>query len=190
MNTKQAFHLTLCDKGFIHEYYRFYDEIFRNFCPESLLEIGIMNGRSLASWRLRFPKCKITGIDISDEKFNSKLINFSQSEIIIADSTKPTISDKIKETHDVIIDDGSHYYRDIMRTFKNLHNKFNHYYIIEDYYYDIDLARQYINKLGFTDVNFYTSKNSNIKIADRRIFTHKTTKKYRIIDQNLIVIKR
>lgn len=190
MKSFDAFNLTGCDKGFNHRYDLYYDKIFENFKPESLLEIGVRNGRSLASWKLMFPSCQIEGVDITKRSFIPSYIDFSSANIIIGDSTKLEIVSKLKDSYDVIIDDGSHYYRDIARTFRNLHTKFNKYYIIEDWYYDVNMALRYINNFGFSNIEVYKSKNSNMKILDNRIFTHRKTKKWRRIDQNMIVISR
>lgn len=190
MKAKDAFVIANCDKGYVHQYDRYYDKIFADYVPNSLLEIGVSKGKSLVSWRLMFPDCDITGIDITNKFFVKKFINFSQASIILGDSTNPNIVNHLDKSYDVIIDDGSHYYRDIARTFKNLHTKFNKYYIIEDFYYDIGLALKYINRFGFYDITVRKSKNSNILIKDKKIFTHKTTQKSRCIDQNFIIIRR
>ncbi len=189
MKCKEAFLQTDTDKGFSHGYDRFYDLIFNDYKPESLLEVGIKRGNSIAAWRLMFPECMLTGIDITDKSFQKDLIEFSKMQVIIGNSTEPEILEKLDKSYDVIIDDGSHYYKDIAKTFKNLHTKFNKYYIIEDWYYDLNMAKKFINKYGFFNVSFYKSIQSNIKVPEAAIF--KTKRKTSItIDQNLIIIKR
>lgn len=189
MKVGQAFSKAKCDKGYVHGYDRYYDQIFEDFIPDSLLEVGISSGNSLYAWKMLFANCNIHGIDITKRRFNKKLISYSKAKITIADSTKPNIKDKIKDNYDIIIDDGSHYYKDIMRTFKNLHTKFNRYYIIEDWYYDKAMIERYINKFGFYNVSFHISDNSKIPVKDSVLFRCKR-KTSSIIDQNMIIIKR
>lgn len=185
MKAERAFAEAGTDKGVIHGYDRFYDELFENYIPDSLLEIGIKGGHSLAAWKLLFPKCNITGIDIKNAEFTKKLIAFSNAKIIIEDSTKF----KSKINYDVIVDDGSHYYKDIMKTFLNLHTNFKKYYIIEDWHYDLDIARRFLNKHGYHNISFHLSNRSRLLVEEKIIFKTKSEKLIRI-DQNMIVIKR
>jgi hypothetical protein len=189
MKAFRAFAMSKCDKGHVHGYDRYYDEIFEDYTPNSLLEVGIKKGNSLVAWRLMFPKCDITGIDMTDEAFSMKHINYVEAKIIIEDSTKPQVLNKIEDNYDIIIDDGSHYYRDILRTFKNLHTKFNNYYIIEDWYYDLNFIKKFLNSYGYHNVSFYKSDRSRITIPEKAIFRTKK-RGSRIIDQNMIIIKR
>lgn len=189
MKAEKAFAKVGTDKGFIHGYDRFYGPIFEDFKPKSLLEIGVKFGHSLAAWRLMFPNCDITGCDIKDVEFSKELIAFSGANIIIEDSTKPKIKERLKNNYDVIIDDGSHYYKDIIRTFKNLHDRFNEYYIIEDWHYDLDIAKRFLNSYGFYNVSFHLSHRSNLTVEKRTNF--KTDSRELIkCDEALIIIKR
>ena len=189
MKAFRAFAKTNCDKGYVHGYDRYYDEIFEDYIPNSLLEIGISSGNSLAAWRLMFPKCDIWGIDITAKYFFKKNINFANANIVIADSTKLETVQKLKSNYDVIIDDGSHYYKDTMRNFKNFHNKFNNYYIIEDYYYDVDLAKKFINNFGYDNITFYKSSRAILKLPNNRLYKSRK-KTFSVIRQNMIIIKR
>lgn len=189
MKAFEAFSRTKCDKGHVHGYDKYYDEIFENFTPESILEIGVLSGSSLVAWRLMFPECYIHGIDITKKFFNRKVLNLAKAHVNIVDSTKPEIRQKTRDNYDIIIDDGSHYYKDTMKTFKHLHDKFNNYYIIEDYYYDIDMARKYINNFGFYDITFCPSDRSKVSLLDRKVF-RSSKKTSSIMNQNMIIIKR
>lgn len=189
MRAFRAFSQANTDKGYVHGYDRFYDEIFKDYTPDSLLEVGIKCGHSLAAWRIMFPNCDISGIDITDNEFSKKKINFAQAKIIIGDATKKETTDKLEKNYDVIIDDGSHYYKDIIKTFQNLNTKFNRYYIIEDWHYDTDIARKFLNNYGFNKVSFHLSNRSRLQIEERRIF--KSKKKNLIkINQIMIIIER
>ncbi len=189
MKAFRAFSQAKTDKGYVHGYDRFYDEIFQDFTPNSLLEIGVKQGRSLSAWRIMFPECYITGIDITNKDFIKKQIQFAQAKIIIENSTKPQILEKIDSSYDVIIDDGSHYYKDILRTFKNFHTKFNNYYVIEDWHYDLNFIKKFLNSYGYYNVSFHKSDRSRIPVLERNVFRTKK-KGTRIIDQHMIIIKR
>lgn len=142
-----------------HGYDKHYAKIFKEFEPKSLLEVGVKEGRSIASWSMIFPKVKIAGLDITEKKFKVPLIEFSGAEIIIGDSTKKEILNQIKETYDVIIDDGSHFYKDIIKTFINLENNFNKVYVIEDVLYKSQFIKKLLERKGY-QVEIYPS---NIK---------------------------
>jgi cephalosporin hydroxylase len=184
-----AFSQAGTDKGYVHGYDRHYDKMFENYDPDSLLEIGVKRGSSLAAWRIMFPDCKITGIDITDKEFIKNKIDFSQAEIVLEDSTKPKILDKLKSSYNVIIDDGSHYYKDIMRTFDLLHTRFNKYYVIEDYCYDLDMAKKFLNERGYYNVSFYSSKNPKRVVYKTGIYRTRSKDKI-VVNQKLIVIER
>lgn len=189
MKTLDAFSSSDTDKGILHGYNRYYDEIFKDFSPDSLLEIGIKKGNSLAAWKMLFPNCDLYGLDITNKNFQNDLIEFSDAKITIGNSTKLETANKFSNTYDVIIDDGSHYYKDMMRTFSLFHTKFSRYYVIEDYVYDLNLARQFISSFGYNNISFYKSKRSNIFVPRSAIFRTKSRKSIRI-DQTLIVISR
>ena len=189
MRAFRAFSQAATDKGYVHGYDRYYDKLFKTYTPDSLLEIGVKGGRSLTAWRIMFPECSITGVDITDKEFSKRLIKFSQAKIVVEDATKPEIVNILDNNYDVIVDDGSHYYKDIIKSFKLLHNKFNKYYIIEDWHYDLDIAKKFLNKHGYHNVTFHLSSRSKMLVQERAIF--KTKRKNLIkIDQNMIVIKR
>lgn len=191
MRFSEAFASTGTDKLSSHGYDRYYEQIFDSYIPESLLEIGIKTGKSLASWRLMFPESKISGLDITDRYFMNEYIEFSEASLTIADSTKASIRKHMPDQYDVIIDDGSHYYKDLMKTFANFQDKFRSYYIIEDYFYDVRYADKFIRKFGFSDVKFYPSRTQNVKVNKTVIFKHtEDRKEYVHIDLHMIVIKR
>lgn len=186
MKSEIAFKLAKTDKV-IHGYNRYYDEIFNNFTPNSLLEIGVKEGNSLAAWKLMFPDCQLFGIDITNRNFNDKLISFSEAKITIADSTKL----KPTQKYDIIIDDGSHYYKDILRTFRTFHKNFNYYYVIEDYFYDIDMIKKFLNKNGYNKVSIFPSNLIKNFTVEKHILIKDTvkTKKTIKVDGHMIVIE-
>lgn len=185
----EAFSKATTDKGYVHGYDVHYDRIFENFEPKSLLEIGIKQGSSLLSWRYMFPDCKISGIDITNESFSDVKIFPSRAKIIIGDATKPKILKKLQSNYDVIIDDGSHYYKDIMRSFKLLHTKFNKYYVIEDYCYDVEMAKKFFKNLGYDKVYFYSSENRKKRYPKNSMYKTSNTDMI-IVNQKFIVVER
>lgn len=160
---ENAFLTAKTDKANTHGYHIPYSEIFSRVEPKSILEVGVKQGRSLAAWRMIFPNAKISGVDITDRSFESEMIEFADAEIVIEDSTKPDILKQINE-HDVVIDDGSHYYKDIIDTFTNLHKNFSKAYVIEDVMYGLEEILDHIRSLGYTDVKVYESNVKNVPV--------------------------
>jgi len=118
------------DKGNIkHLYTPIYESVIGNFKNINLLEIGVANGCSLKAWSHYYPESKITGIDINP---NCKILckDNDKINIIISD----VLEYEFDEKYDVIIDDGSHIPRDMIKSFTKLWNnlKSGGYYIIED----------------------------------------------------------
>lgn len=101
-----------------HCYGESYDEIFNPFEDNvNLLEIGVQKGASLLAWKEYFPKSNIYGIDIVDERiYISDEVNF-----ILSDIKKYKTDLKF----DIIIDDGSHFYDDVVFVVNNFLNKLN-----------------------------------------------------------------
>lgn len=119
------------DKVSPHTYGQSYDALFSQFDreePLNILEIGIQKGGSLCAWRDYFPNATVTGIDIVDEvlpEYRRDSISY-----IICD-----INDyKTTTNFDIVIDDGSHWLKDVVHSvalFSKLLNV-NGIMIIED----------------------------------------------------------
>jgi hypothetical protein len=180
---KSAFDQTLTDKGYTHSYENGYEFVFKNFNPTSLLEVGIKQGRSLAAWKILFPKCDITGVDITDKEFKNEYLKMAQSKNIICDSTKPELLQFLEPSYDVIIDDGSHFYLDIEKTFDLLKNRFKYAYVVEDSMYGTEVLVAYARSLGYTVSLFPCPKKQNIPVNAGVI----TSKKYRPESDNINV---
>lgn len=90
------------DKCKEHSYELLYDQFFRNIGdhPIDFLEIGVQYGGSLMAWKDYFPKAKVTGIDIKDQRKWKR----PDVEMVVID-VKKYIPDR---EFDVIIEDGSH----------------------------------------------------------------------------------
>ena len=103
----------------------------------NLLEIGVADGKSLLAWSNYFKNGKIIGIDQKHIDLNKKNIN--QSNIIIHQGHQGNskfIQSLIEkyEKFDIIIDDGSHFPKDVIMSFKLLFSslKENGLYFVED----------------------------------------------------------
>ena len=135
------------DKTGAHNYIGIYEKYIFSKKNKliNLLEIGVgglkdgnysnihTGGNSLKIWRDYFKKGKIVGLDIFEKKLNLgervKIFQGSQSSA----DTLDQIIKKYKK-FDFIIDDGSHFYKDIIFSFKYLFEslKDGGYYFIED----------------------------------------------------------
>lgn len=122
-----------------HEYSEVYISYFEKLKGESLtiLEIGVADGNSIRTWSEYFQNSKIIGIDIKKTDIKEK--NLEKNNIYIhqgSQSDKNFINDiisKYKE-FDIIIDDGSHFPKDVVKSFHLLfpYLKLNGLYFVED----------------------------------------------------------
>lgn len=118
-----------------HSYGNTYQELFQKmrYKPVKLLEIGLLYGNSLLTWRWFFPFATLIGIDISPQiKINGKKVKIytgsQYSEEFLRDVGK-------KEVYfDIIIDDGSHMNAHQIFSFEKLFDflRDGGFYIIED----------------------------------------------------------
>ena len=158
----------------------FYTKIYERFMYKrknkkiNLLEIGIggyitgqdysnpyTGGESLKMWRDYFKKGIICGLDIYEKKLNlgPRVFLYHGSQTNSLD-LKRIIKDQKK--FDFIIDDGSHFNKDVIFTFKNLFKSLKQggYYFIEDtgtsYLREYGGEGAYLKKRG-TIINFFKS---------------------------------
>ncbi|OZH55785.1 methyltransferase, partial [Hydrocoleum sp. CS-953] len=99
-----------------------YERILKSYRNQKvrLLEIGVQNGGSLEIWAKYFSNAKlIVGCDI-----NPKCANLSYEDprihVFVGDATRDRIKSNLVElskSFDIIIDDGSHYSSDIIKSF-------------------------------------------------------------------------
>lgn len=110
-----------------HWYLPFYDEVFQEIQPLSLLEIGVLGGDSLRMWRQYLPECTILGVDIREP------LNIAWCVILKADATSEWFADMLG-MWDVIIDDWGHRGSQQRKSFENLRPHVNEggIYIVED----------------------------------------------------------
>jgi len=133
-----------------HNYTDTYERYFRARRKEvkSLLEIGVWHGESVALWKQYFPNALIVGIDVDPE---CKQFEDDRVKIIIGNATKPLnfpidvyerlIGERYTEQSepktvqfDIIIDDGSHRWNQVIESFELLFQYIRPggYYVIED----------------------------------------------------------
>lgn len=112
-----------CDKARrLHHYTRQYGAIFERFCHRAdfrYLEIGVMQGASMRAAREYFPNAeRIVGIDIN---IDDKIDTDNGMIYVRGNATDPAVIARVNAEHgpfDLIIDDGSHVFRDIHLTFE------------------------------------------------------------------------
>lgn len=104
--------------AYLVEYERIFDK-YRDE-PVRLLEIGIQNGGSLEIWSKYFPQAlKLMGCDI-DTECTSLIYEDPRITVFVGDVNSDEVQQAILKTSsslDIIIDDGSHFSGDIMKTF-------------------------------------------------------------------------
>ena len=130
------------DKSLIgHGYAKFYDLHF-NYLKNreiKLLEIGTWKGASVASFYHYFSNAIIFCLDRNYKfQFKSNRINFFYCDTRNTNDLKKfedLLINKKSETFDIIIDDASHIYSDMLNNFKNFFKKVKPggFYVIEDF---------------------------------------------------------
>lgn len=155
-----------------HEYIQFYETYFHNFRNKdiNILEIGIERGDSLRMWREYFTKAKICAIDILDRN-----INVDNTDIMIGDQSNLNFLKKITDKYgkfDIIIDDGSHHSKHIIKSFNYLYDYLNNngIYVVED------LQTSYQPRFGGSRFKLNkkkTSMNFLKRLADSVNYEHK-----------------
>lgn len=150
----------------IHGYDLYYETIFSKLEPTSILEVGIKHGSSLMMWRELFPQSLVEGMDIN-KSFDEKLMRDNDINFYYMDSTSVEQKSLVVKKYDLIIDDGSHFYLDIMKTFLNLKDSFNHYYVIEDAMYNINEIVEFIKVCGYYNISVMDSyQHTDIPVGE------------------------
>ena len=124
-----------------HGYAKFYELHFNYFKNKEikLLEIGTWKGASVASFYYYFNKAIIFCLDRNYKfQFKSNRINFFYCNTRNSDDLKKfedLLINKKSENLDLIIDDASHIYSDMLNNFKSFFKKVKSggFYVIEDF---------------------------------------------------------
>jgi SAM-dependent methyltransferase len=124
------------DKGVTHSYLPVYDRLFspKRSEPIRILEIGICTGGSLLAWAEYFtsPETEIVGLDVTFDLLKFDIYKNPKIKAHLMDARVQAPDGQF----DFIIDDGSHYLNDQVRSFLLLKKslKSGGVYIIEDVY--------------------------------------------------------
>jgi len=168
----------------IHNYCEKYEKIlpFNRLEPLTILEIGVLNGESLLTWREFYPNATIVGIDLVE---SYKKYEDVKNKIFIEigsqddDSFLKLVTDKYGP-FDFILDDGSHIQKHMIFSFEQLFSSVKNegIYIVEDsvtsYWpeYDGGLKKEntcmeYFKNL-IDDVNFHGHRSKEFWSAHAR----------------------
>ena len=155
-----------------HQFINLYEYYFERFKDKEInvLEIGVERGDSLRMWREYFTKAKICAIDLIDRNI---LVN--NTDIMIGDQSDYNFLKQVVDKYgmfDVIIDDGSHQCKHIIKSFNFLFNYLNNdgIYVVED------LQTSYQPRYGGSRFNLYkkaSSMNFLKRLADSINYEHK-----------------
>lgn len=119
-----------------HDFLRFYEPFLRpmRFANVSVLEIGVLNGSSLAMWSEYFTSGRIVAIDVEP---SAKRFETGRARVEIAD--QGDIADLVRVAtqygpFDLVLDDGSHFWDHQITSFRYLlpFVKPGRFYILED----------------------------------------------------------
>lgn len=137
-----------------HWYTRHYHKYCDNIKNKemNILEIGVHNGCSMRTWKNYFINSNIYGLDILDK---CKEHEEDRIKISIGDCTEESFAnnffDEYCNSFDIIIDDGSHYPEQIIKSFDIYFPKLKNggLYFIEDLFYSSkrDIWREFFMKL-------------------------------------------
>lgn len=186
----EVFNAMGTDKGKTHGYHKYYADIL-NTNPKSLLEIGVKEGKSLAAWRALCPAIELYGLDITNKAFDKEYLNYAAVKPVVLSSLIQSTTGNFPSV-DVIIDDGSHFYKDQMTTFKVFKGKFKSVYVIEDVLYKVDEIVEFIKGLGFTDVQVLPSKQKGV-LVDKNFLENNSKEKTGeniSIDLMMIIVRK
>jgi len=146
-----------------HNYQGAYASMFNNWTPDSLLEIGVWEGASLAAWKHLFPDATINGIEVKNYPLMEAATNIP---VFRGNSTnKEFIDSVVTMQYDIIIDDGDHRPDVMWKTFLNLEDKWAKYYVIEDVCLEENekVLRRRLNSKGYRNIRTYTSSFNDPK---------------------------
>jgi len=122
-----------------HGYTNVYEKYFESLREQKLkiLEIGIADGKSLLTWSDYFKNSTIIGIDIHKIDIKEKKLDRDNIKIHQGSQSNKNFINEITSIYgnfDIIIDDGSHLRKDVIKSFHLLFPHLNDegLYIVED----------------------------------------------------------
>lgn len=135
---KIAIHYGTDKSSYIHNYCVKYEKWlpFNRLEPITILEIGVLGGQSLSTWREYYPNATVVGLDIDP---NCKQYESPENKIFVEIGSQDDIQflEEVAKKwgpFDMILDDGSHMNNHIITSFNNLIDsvKPECIYVIED----------------------------------------------------------
>jgi hypothetical protein len=127
------------DKWYVHNYTQLYDRLFSRLRNRKikLLEIGLLEGASLALWHKAFPRADIYWIDIT-EKWRRMAGDLDRITVFKGDQTDKVLLSSVAAAgpYDIVIDDCGHQPDQQWASFIGLWDalKPGGWYVIEDCY--------------------------------------------------------
>jgi len=123
------------DHGYTDIYFSYFQKLKNQ--KLNILEIGVADGKSVRAWSNFFTNSTIIGIDINKIDVNEKKINKENIKIHQGSQSDKKFMEKIVSEYkkfDIIIDDGSHLPRDVIKSFHLLFASLekNGLYFVED----------------------------------------------------------
>jgi predicted O-methyltransferase YrrM len=114
----------------------FLAELIMQYRPKKILEIGVLNGKSLLTWREFYPNATIVGVDIDPRCTEFQNVN-DNIYVEIGSQDNENFLSQVSSTYgpfDLILDDGSHMQSHIIFSFEKLFDtlKSDGVYVIED----------------------------------------------------------
>ncbi len=154
----EAFSLYGTDKGpRRHNYQQAYSTIFNEHIPESILEIGVHEGASLAAWKHIIPNATVHGIELRQKPLIEAAADIP---VFRGDATHTDFTDSVvTRTYDMIVDDGDHRPDVQWKVFLNMMDKWTKFYVIEDVCIkeNEEILRRRLRSKGFRYIRTWTS---------------------------------
>jgi hypothetical protein len=116
-------------------YLEHYERVFHDFkdLPINLIEIGVLGGRSVRTWKEYFPSATIVGIDIAEHARGSAQ---DRIKIEIGSQDDPEFLAGVCDRYppSIVIDDGSHVAKHMLATLQHVFPRLlpGGWYVIED----------------------------------------------------------
>ena len=188
-----------------HGYTDIYFSHFKKLKNEKLniLEIGVADGKSVRAWSEFFVNSTIIGIDIKKIDIDEKKINKKNIKIHQGSQSNKLFIEKIVNEYkkfDIIIDDGSHLPKDVIKSFHLLFPSLetNGLYFVEDMqtsYIHFFHGNPFDLKYANTHMNFFKQLTDSLnyqEIANPFYIKKKYDSKITNISfyRNLVVVKK
>lgn len=173
-----------------HDYCRYYEDHFKSIRSKkmTILEIGVLDGKSLRMWKDYFYNSNIVGLDI-----DVKCKNYEEEriKIKIGDQSDDSILFELVSNYnfDIIIDDGSHIWDHLVKSFEFLfpHLNSNGFYCMEDLLDCYDSNHK--GACGIHAINYLKNTIDNVNIYGNVTKTNKANKSVRAAGMKKHILK-